>query len=229
MSALLSSLAKGNRLEKIKLTYVEYLQLKEENDELSEEFMQHMAENYQDDFEDEVKIQKTQNEIKEQEDLEAHINDDKYEEYKEKQQMKKDDMEDLLEGLDGAKDEREVKRVKIEKIVKQLYRKISIKTHPDKVQDETKNELFKEAKQAKETNDIVQLVVIASIVKVKLDNVFKNPTVNLEIDRQLEVITIKADTMRKQYHWKWKMSDDDHRGEVEEEFWQKSKKSRCPS
>lgn len=71
--------------------------------------------------------------------------------------------------LDEMPDKKEEEE-EIKSEFKSLFRKIAVATHPDKVSSEEKREKFEKASKAKDKNKAVELLSIASDLKIKTDD-----------------------------------------------------------
>ena len=98
---------------------------------------------------------------------------------------------------------------------KKLYRDIAKVTHPDKIQNHKLNELYLEATEAYETNDLVTLYKVCTELRID----FELP------DDFISKIKTKIDSYRQQvsyfentYTYKWMNSIDSERNKVVVEF-----------
>ena len=102
--------------------------------------------------------------------------------------------------------------------VKDLYKKIAISTHPDKLinleegDKEERTHLFKKAAQAKGSSNLNDLAEVAIELKINLN---KLQFEHLElIEKQIEKKEAEADKMRQSCAWIWYYLDQDKRANL---------------
>jgi len=91
------------------------------------------------------------------------------------------------------------------KNLKQIYREIVKSTHPDKVKNLKLNELYIEATQAYEANDIVTLYKVCS--ELLIDFEFDQDEIN-KIKERIDNYKKQIDFLESTYTFKWLKSDD---------------------
>lgn len=90
--------------------------------------------------------------------------------------------------------------------IKKLYREIARLTHPDKIGDDTKIETYIRAKDAYETNDLMELYIICSELNILVD------AEDEEIMVLKKLIEIKKEELAKiesSIIWKWIHTNDE--------------------
>ena len=100
---------------------------------------------------------------------------------------------------DGNEQEKE-SRVK-NKDLKKLYRKIAEKTHPDKVGNDEKSDLFSEAATAYSENDLATLLKIASSLNIEILDLSAESIILLE--ENIENLKNRIDNKKKTTAWAW--------------------------
>ena len=114
-----------------------------------------------------------------------------------------------LKNLDLQKHketENELKKPKKNKDVRTLYRKIASKVHPDKTLD-TDDGLFTRAAEAYSSNDIGDLLEIAAVLDIKIDQLSKETINSLK-----ENVNNKHDSIeeaKKTTGWAWQFATSD--------------------
>ncbi len=90
--------------------------------------------------------------------------------------------------------------------MKNIYREIVKVTHPDKTDSEELNEIYVEAKKAKEKNDLLELYFICGKLKIdiKLDEI-DIKALNKIIDNKKKVL----EQFEKSWIWAWANADSD--------------------
>jgi len=87
------------------------------------------------------------------------------------------------------------------KDLRKLYRKIAEKTHPDKVGNNTKRELFSKAANAYAENDIGKLLEIAGELNIELLEL--SPESILLLESNIEILSSGIVNKKKTTGWSW--------------------------
>jgi len=95
--------------------------------------------------------------------------------------------------------------------LKQIYREIVKSTHPDKVKNFKLNELYIEATQACESNDIVTLYKVCS--ELLIDFEFDQDEIN-KIKERIENYKNQIGFLESTYTFKWLKSDDSEKDKI---------------
>ena len=95
--------------------------------------------------------------------------------------------------------------------LKQIYREIVKSTHPDKVKNLKLNELYIEATQAYESNDIVTLYKVCS--ELLIDFEFDQDEIN-KIEERIENYKNKIVFLESTYTFKWLKSDESEKDKI---------------
>lgn len=95
--------------------------------------------------------------------------------------------------------------------LKQIYREIVKSTHPDKVKNLKLNELYIEATQAYESNDIVTLYKVCSELLIDFD--FDQDEIN-KIRERIENYKNQIGFLESTYTFKWLKSDDSEKDKI---------------
>ena len=90
------------------------------------------------------------------------------------------------------------------KDVKRVYRKIVELTHPDKIGNNDKADIFHEATEAYNSEDIAELLSIASVLGLDFVDISKD-TFSL-IEKNVESISQEINTKKKTVAWAWSIS-----------------------
>jgi hypothetical protein len=90
--------------------------------------------------------------------------------------------------------------------IKKIYREIAKKTHPDKVDDKTLNNLYIKATSSYEKNDIIEIYAICDILGI-VHEMSENDCVLIRA--KIETMRQSIKFMESTYTWKWHHSDDD--------------------
>lgn len=94
-----------------------------------------------------------------------------------------------------------------EKLIKRIYKKIAIKTHPDKVSDIKKIELFKKAKSFHENQILIGVIFIAKKLDINIDIQKFHKKIIMEIIREISLVQEKIDKIKTSVYWKWNHED----------------------
>ena len=99
---------------------------------------------------------------------------------------------------------------------KSLFRKIAVATHPDKVSSEEKREKFEKASKAKDKNKTLELLSIASELKIKTDDL------SYESIDHLECSILKSEeelhNIINSFPWSWYYAPNDKKHSIIELF-----------
>ena len=91
-----------------------------------------------------------------------------------------------------------------EKILKKLYKKIAIKTHPDKVKDNNKVALFKKAKSFYDNNILIGLIFISKKINIKIELQKFHKSIIIELIKEIAIVQEKINNMKSSIYLKWK-------------------------
>ena len=124
--------------------------------------------------------------------------------WNEKIEVKRNEVPDVL--MDDVIESEEVVIENVNgKNLKQIYREIVKSTHPDKVKNLKLNELYIEATQAYESNDIVTLYKVCS--ELLIDFEFDQDEIN-KIKERIDNYKNQINFLESTYTFKWLKSDD---------------------
>jgi len=126
-----------------------------------------------------------------------------------------DEDEDEDEAKDEAKENDEFQKQEQEQIpineerkfTKILYRKITIKTHPDKTRDTDLHEIFKLADVAYKECNLLDLLIIAIQLRIKIPKCEFEITYKLEKD--IKYKELKIEDLKSTVAWNWGSKYDD--------------------
>jgi hypothetical protein len=135
-----------------------------------------------------IKEEERQKDIEYQEDLDKDVDDNKEEDF-----------------VDIKKDNVESKPQK-DPLLKNLYRKIVKKTHPDKVDDKIKNSYYTDATDAYDTNDIFTIYLICN--KLDIEYVMKLQD-SEKLHNQIGTINNEINMIESTFPWKWGETNED--------------------
>jgi hypothetical protein len=93
---------------------------------------------------------------------------------------------------------------------KDIYRKIVKKTHPDKVNNELLNSLYKEAVEAYEKGDYLELIRLS----ISLDIIPSSDIPINDIKDRITLYETRTNFLRKTFTWKWMEADEDKKSNV---------------
>ena len=91
-----------------------------------------------------------------------------------------------------------------EKILKKLYKKIAIKTHPDKVKDNNKVALFKKAKSFYDNNILIGLIFLSKKLNIEIDLQNFHKSIIIELIKEIAIIQEKINNMKSSIYLRWK-------------------------
>lgn len=117
-----------------------------------------------------------------------------------------------------AEEQRETKKPKPSKDAESLFRKIATVTHPDKLihlvaeERETKEELFREAKEAKEDDNLLKLHIIAADLNINIPEVTLENIVMFE--GKISEIKSEIDAKKGTWMWNWLIAPPDKRQSI---------------
>ena len=104
------------------------------------------------------------------------------------------DLEDIEQDIENNKEPKN-------KDLKKLYRKIVEKTHPDKTGDNSKSDLFSDAVNAYESNDIAKMLDIAG--KLNIEIVDLSPESVMLLKENIKTITSEIVSKKQTTGWAW--------------------------
>jgi hypothetical protein len=94
--------------------------------------------------------------------------------------------------------------------LKNLHRRIALLTHPDRLVSETsaaekerKEALFKRAAKAYDDQDLCELVLIASELKIAVEDFVDAQTLMMAYDEKISAIQKKVKSIKESYVWIW--------------------------
>jgi len=94
--------------------------------------------------------------------------------------------------------------------LKNLHRRIALLTHPDRLVSETsaaekerKEALFKRAAKAYDDQDLCELVLIASELKIAVEDFVDAQTLMMAYDEKISAIQKKVKNIKESYVWIW--------------------------
>jgi hypothetical protein len=94
-----------------------------------------------------------------------------------------------------------------EKIIKRIYRKIAIKTHPDKVNDKKKIEFFKRAKTFHDNQILIGIIFIAKKLDININIQKFHEKIIIEMLREISLVQEKINKIKTSIYWKWYNED----------------------
>ena len=109
----------------------------------------------------------------------------------------------------------------IKKFNKKLYRKIAVKSHPDKILNKEKNILFVKANQFYENNLSIGLIFIARKLEIEIN--IKNIKLIKYLLKELSLTENKINQMKKSFFWIWYFSNSQIKNIVENKFIKENK------
>lgn len=109
----------------------------------------------------------------------------------------------------------------IKKFNKKLYRKIAVKSHPDKILNKEKNFLFVKANQFYENNLSIGLIFIARKLEIEIN--IKNIKLIKYLLKELSLTENKINQMKKSFFWIWYFSNSQIKNIVENKFIKENK------
>lgn len=148
--------------------------------------------------------------------LEEYYEEDELEDYKTKKQEEID--KKLEENINLKKEEKEEScEEKLEEdnsqspILSKLYKKLSLKTHPDKVPDQI--EVFKRVSAAYKKNDILTLIVIAYELKMDIIDIIEDQgdIVIENLNKNIENIDKEINDLKHTVAWLWVNASDEEK------------------
>ena len=115
--------------------------------------------------------------------------------------------------LDDLSTDTEKKSAPLSSNVKSLYRKIAIKTHPDKITNtEDSVKLYQDATEAKKENKLDKMVSIAKDLKIDIYN-FDFADIN-SIELAISERESEIEKIRSSYPWVWFFSSSQKRSDI---------------
>ena len=123
---------------------------------------------------------------------------------------KKNPLEDLK---DSAKEDAGI----ISDGIKSIFRKIAVKTHPDKVKgSESSIHQYHDATTAKKDKDVNKIISIAKDLKVDMNDISYSDIKIIE--NSIKKTQSKIQKITKSYPWVWYFAGKSKRGEIIQEF-----------
>jgi hypothetical protein len=120
--------------------------------------------------------------------------------------------------LDDLKDkEKEEEKQELSPDIKSVYRKIAIKTHPDKAGSNDENiNLYQDATEAKKKSKIDKIISIAKDLKIDIYN-FEYSEIK-KIERSIKETEIKISEIMRSYPYVWLFSNSLKRQQIIQRF-----------
>ena len=81
-------------------------------------------------------------------------------------------------------------------MIKKIYNKICVQTHPDKTKHEFKHYLFIKAKKAYISNNVYKLILISNILNIKISNKYFNPLIEHILLNEIKLLNEKTNKFR---------------------------------
>lgn len=106
----------------------------------------------------------------------------------------------------------------IDKIIKRLYKKIAVKSHPDKINDKEKNLLFIKANFFYKNKILVGIIYVAKKLQVKVDITQFKEIIIIYILREIGKIQEKIKSMKSSIYLKWKNENNENKHKIKEEY-----------
>lgn len=124
------------------------------------------------------------------------------------------------EKLDKVMDESEISLIDVEKLeipqAKNIYRTIVKTTHPDKVNNEKLNSLYKEATEAYNNGDLISLYKVSTDLGIQFD--FNDDLID-EIRDKIKKLRLQTKMLESTFTFKWiKSNNDDEKNQIILEF-----------
>ena len=111
--------------------------------------------------------------------------------------------EDELDEQEEIKDDDKVEN----KFIKNLYRKITIKTHPDKTNDTDLHEIFKQADVAYKEENLLDLLIIAIQLRIKYPKM--DFDISQKLQKDIKAKENKIEDIKSTVAWNWGNKSDD--------------------
>ena len=93
------------------------------------------------------------------------------------------------------------------KLMKNLYRKITLKTHPDKTNDEELHEIFKQADIAYKEENLLDLLIISIQLRIKYS--IMNFNIISKLEKDIKSKEYKINEIKKTIAWTWGTKNDE--------------------
>jgi len=91
-----------------------------------------------------------------------------------------------------------------EQIIKQLYKQIAIKSHPDKVQNQEKNILFQKGKLFYENKILIGVIYVAKKLLIQIDVKKYSSNIINNILLEIGLVKKKIKIMKGSLFWQWR-------------------------
>ena len=114
-----------------------------------------------------------------------------------------DDQEELEEPEDNDEIDMNIEI----KFMKNLYRKITIKTHPDKTNDTDLHEIFKQADIAYKEENLLDLLIIAIQLRIKYPKM--DFDISQKLQKDIKAKENKIEDIKSTVAWNWGNKSDD--------------------
>jgi hypothetical protein len=112
----------------------------------------------------------------------------------------------------------------IDKIISKVYKKLCIKTHPDKSSLYTKQ--FEEVSNAYNKKDFLKLLLISKELNIDIYNMYNEYSSNIDADidytllfeKSIKDINEKITTIKSTLAWNWALSNEEQKKQLRERF-----------
>ncbi len=119
----------------------------------------------------------------------------------------------------GTEDVEKTAKKHVDPEVKKLFRKISLKIHPDKLEEfppgDIKNEklrLYSAARTALDNNDFIRMIEIASKIEIEIPET--PPSMVESVQREINSIKKQMDKIESTMVWQWFVCEDEQKKEA---------------
>jgi hypothetical protein len=121
----------------------------------------------------------------------------------------------------------------ITKIICKLYKKLCLKTHPDKDKSNTYNKYFEEVSKAYNTKDFLKMLLLSRELNINTDNIYQEEINNTDInnssfeteqaytllfEKSINDINEKIKTIKSTLAWNWALSNPEQKQQLRERF-----------
>jgi hypothetical protein len=149
--------------------------------------------------------------------------ENKQKEYNQKQEQKTNEDSDSenkdneMEDSDSENTENEEKDEQVDiQALSKLYKKLSLKTHPDKVPD--KIDVFKKITTAYKKKDLITMIIIAHELQIDIINIIdiNNDNVISLLNKNIENINKEIDQLQNTVAWHWSNASEEEKAAYKE-------------
>ena len=122
----------------------------------------------------------------------------------------------------------------ITKLISKLYKKLCLKTHPDKDKSNTYNKYFEEVSKAYNTKDFLKLLLLSRELNINTDNIYQedinNPDINQHtsseneqtytslFEKSINDMNEKIKTIKSTLAWNWALSNPEQKQQLRERY-----------